>query len=86
MVKEAERDVAWFALVPPANPPVTAGVAQLYKVPAGTIPFVPSVGVKVNEVPLQITALIGMITAAGLTIMVTVKAVPVQLPTMGVTM
>ena len=72
------------ALAPPVIPPVTPGTDQLYKVPAGTIPFVILVGVTLNATPLQLTVLIAVITAVGLIVTVTVNAAPVQLPDNGV--
>ena len=74
------------ALAPPVSPPVTDGVDQLYVVPAGTIPLIPSVGVTVNDTPLQVTVVIAVITAVGLIVTVTVKVVPIpQLTMFGVT-
>src|SRR5438874_203711 len=46
---------------PPVKPPVTAGTAQLYVVPAGTTPLVPLTGVAVNPEPLQDVAVIAVI-------------------------
>ncbi len=77
---------AFVALNPPVIPPVTVGASQLYNVPAGTIPFVPSVGLTVNATPLQLTVVIAVTTAVGLTVTVTVNVAPVQLPDKGVTM
>ena len=74
---------AFVPVAPPVNPPVTTGVIQLYKVPAGTTPFVPLVGVNVNNTPLQVTPVIAVILAVGLTVTVTVKVVPVQVPDIG---
>ena len=66
--------------------PVTVGALQLYKVPAGTIPFVPFVGVTVNNTPLQVTPVIAVTLAVGLTVTVTVNVVPTpQLTVVGVT-
>jgi hypothetical protein len=77
---------AWFApAAPPVMPPVTAGAAQLYVVPAGTMPSVPFAGVAVNATPLQVVAVILVIAGLGLTVTVTVKFAPVQLPDKGVT-
>ena len=74
------------ALAPPVNPPVTPGTDQLYVVPTGTIPFTPSVGVTVNNTPLQLTVLIAVITAVGLSVTVKVKLLPIpQLTIFGVT-
>ena len=77
--------VAFVALNPPVNPPLTLGALQLYKVPAGTIPLVRFVGLTVNATPLQLTELIAVITAVGLIVIVTVNVAPVQLPDNGVT-
>jgi hypothetical protein len=54
-------------------PPVTVGALQLYVVPAGTIPFVPFVGVALNNAPLQLVAVIALITAVGFTVTVKVN-------------
>ena len=70
---------------PPVMPPVTIGADQLYNVPDGTIPLVPSVGVKLNDTPLQVVAVIAEITAVGLMVTDTVKGLPVQEPDTGVT-
>ena len=84
-MKVPEIRAALVALIPPVKPPVTEGAGQVYIVPAGTIPLVISVGVVVNEVPLQMAAVIALIVAIGLTVTVTVKAAPLQLPDTGVT-
>jgi hypothetical protein len=60
-------------LVPPVIPPVTLGALQLYNVPAGTMPFVPFTGVSVNNAPSQLTPVIALILAVGLTVTVNVK-------------
>ena len=73
------------ALAPPVKPPVTPGTDQLYVVPAGTIPLVTSVGVTVNNTPLQLTVLIAVITAVAFNVTVTENTAPVQLPVIGVT-
>ena len=65
---------------PPLIPTVTDGDAQVYVVPAGTTPFTPLVGDEVKLAPLQITAVIALIVALGLTVTVTVKEAPIQLP------
>ena len=70
---------------PPVNPPVTVGALQLYVVPAGTTPFVPSTGVAVNEVPLHTVAVIAVIEGFGLTVTVTVNVLPAHVPDVGVT-
>jgi hypothetical protein len=79
----------FIALVPgapPVIPPVTDGALQLYKVPAGTIPFVTFVGVTVNNTPLQVTPVIAVTDATGLILTVTVKVDPKpQLTVVGVT-
>ena len=72
-------------IAPPVNPPLTLGTLQLYTIPAGTIPFVPFIGLIVNATPLQLTELIAVITGVGLIVTVTVNAAPVQLPDTGVT-
>ena len=77
--------MAFVALNPPVNPPLTLGALQVYKVPAGTIPFVALVGLTVNSTPLQLTVVIGLTTAVGLIVTVNVNAAPVQLPDNGVT-
>ena len=76
---------AFVPVTPPVNPPVTAGADQLYNVPEGTIPFIPSVGVTVNVTPLQVTPVIAAIDTLGFTVTVTVNVAPVQLPDNGVT-
>ena len=53
--------------------------------PSGTIPLTVSTGLTVNATPLQLTELIAVITAVGLTVTVTVNVAPVQLPDNGVT-
>ena len=53
--------------------PVTDGALQLYNVPAGTTPFVTSVGVTLNITPLHVVVLIGLIIPTGLTVTVTVN-------------
>ena len=65
--------------------PVVPGADQLYVVPTGTIPLVTFVGVTVKLTPLQLTAVIALITAAGFTVTVTENTTPVQLPLVGVT-
>ena len=77
-----------FTPLPCATPPVKpdpVGDDQVYKVPAGTIPLTPFVGVTLNNKPLHIVVLIGVIVAKGLIVTVTVNAVPVQFPDSGVT-
>ena len=68
---------------PPVMPPVTAGAPQLYVVPAGTRPLAGSAGVTVNVPPLHTVAVMLLIAAFGLTVTVTVKLFPVQLPSAG---
>ena len=67
--------VAFVALSPPVNPPVTLGALQLYNVPSGTIPLVRFVGLTVKATPLQLTELIAVITAVGLIVTVNVNVV-----------
>ena len=76
---------ALVALIPPVTPPVTVGTAQLNSVPAGILPLMILAGVRLKEVPVQITAVIALITAVGLTVTVTVNGVPLQIPDSGVT-
>ena len=77
---------AFVPIVPPVNPPVTTGALQLYKVPAGTTPFVPLVGVRLKVAPLQIVAVIKLTVATGVIVTVTVNAgLEVQLNGVGVT-
>ena len=57
--------------------PAPEGVVHVYSVPAGSVPFVPSTGVKLKLLPLQIVVLNVLIVAAGLIVTVTVKAFPV---------
>ena len=70
---------------PPVTPPVIAGTDQLYVVPAGTIPLVKLVGVAVKATPLQVVAVIDVMTAFGFTVTVNANTAPVQLPDTGVT-
>ena len=58
---------------PPVNPPVTPGALHAYTVPAGTIPFVPFVGVTLNNTPSQLIAVIAVIPATGFTVTVNVN-------------
>ena len=77
--------IAPLPLAPPVSPPVTLGALQLYRVPAGTMPLVPLVGVTVNDTPLQLTVVIGVITAVGFRLTVKLNEPPIQLPVTGVT-
>jgi hypothetical protein len=52
-------------LAPPVIVAVYVGIFHLYVVPIGTIPFAPLVGVTRNNTPLQVTALIAVITGVG---------------------
>ncbi len=70
---------------PPVMLPVTDGANQLYTVPAGIIPSVPSTGDTLYVIPLQVTAVIAVIEAFGLIVTVTVNVAPVQTPVNGVT-
>ena len=65
---------------PPVIPPVTTGASQLYVVPAGTTPLVPSAGATAKFPPLQIIAVIALIAGLGLTVIIRVNGVPAQLP------
>ena len=71
---------------PPVIVPEYVGTSHLYITSCGTMPFVPSVGVTVNVVPLQITALIGLTSGVGFTNTVTVNIAPSQIPDFGVTL
>ena len=77
--------IAPLPLAPPVSPPVTLGALQLYRVPAGTMPSVTLVGVTVNDTPLQLTVVIGVITAVGFRLTVKLNELPIQLPVTGVT-
>ena len=57
---------------PPVNP-LPVGALHVYVVPAGTIPFVPFTGLTVNNTPPHPVVLIGVITAVGLIVTVTVN-------------
>ena len=74
------------AATPPVIVPEYVGTPQLYTASCGTMPFVLSVGVTVNVVPLQITALIGLTSGVGFTNTVTVNIAPSQLPDFGITL
>ena len=76
---------AFVPIVPPVNPPVTTGAPQLYKVPAGTTPFVPLVGVTVNNTPLQLTPVIAVTLAVGFKVTVKVNVEPTPQGELGVT-
>ena len=54
---------AFAPAAPPVMLPVTTGAGQLYFVPAGTTPLVMSTGVTEKITPLQVTAVIGLMTA-----------------------
>ena len=57
----------------------------MYVVPAGTTPSVTFTGVAVNADALQVVAVMAVIDGFGLTVTVTVKVDPGQLPDVGVT-
>ena len=76
----------WAVFDSPPEKPPPVGVAHVYVVPAGTLPFVTSVGVSVKGVPPQVTVLIVEILPAGFIVTVTEKSVPVQPAETGVTM
>lgn len=63
---------------PPVIPPEIAGADQLYVVPDGTRPFVPSTGTSVNVPPLQIVAVIADIEGFGLMVTITLNVAPVH--------
>ena len=83
--KVPETTAALVALIPPVRPPDEAGIDQLYNVPAGTMPLMLLAGESENELPLQIVAVTGIITAEGLMVTETVNPEPVQAPDTGVT-
>ena len=62
---------------PPMNP-IPVGTDQVYRVPAGITPLVPSTGVTLKLTPLQVTVVIGVTIAVGSTVTVRVngKLVP----------
>ena len=70
---------------PPVIPPDTVGAGQLYVVNAGITPFTPSAGNDVNVPPLHIVVVMFVIAGFGLTVTVTEKSAPEQLPEVGVT-
>ena len=72
-------------VVPPVNPPVTTGAFQLYKVPAGTTPFVPFTGLTVNNTPLQLTPVIAVTLGVGFNVTVKVNVEPTPHGELGVT-
>ena len=80
--------VIFVALVP-LTPPVIdtpVGTVQEYKVPDGTIPFVISAGVVVNNTPLHTVFVIELTIALGLSVTVIVNAYPFpQAVVLGVT-
>jgi hypothetical protein len=55
---------------------VPVGVPHVYVVPAGTTPFVLSVGVTLNDTPLHVVAVIAVTTAFGSTVTSTVNVAP----------
>src|SRR5664280_69217 len=59
---------------PPVIAPVTAGAAQLYVVPAGTVPLVISTGVTVNPTVLHVVLVMFVIADVGLTVTGKVRA------------
>lgn len=67
---------AFVPVSPPVIPPVTAGADQLYNVPAGMIPLIISVGVRLNIIPLQVVEVMALIIASGFSVTVTVKTFP----------
>ena len=77
--------VALLPIAPPVIPPVTLGADQLYNVPAGTIPLVTLVGVTLKITPLQVTVVIAVMTAVGLSVTVSVKAALAPHVVLGVT-
>ena len=84
LVSVAATDVAPAPAEVP-DIPATTGAAQLYVVPAGTVPSVPLAGTTEKAVPLQTVIVWLFIAGIGLTVTATVKLDPVQLPVVGVT-
>lgn len=85
MTRVPEISVAPAPIAPPLIPPETVGRPHEYRVPAGTTPLVTFAGEDVNVPPLHIVAVMADIAGFGLTVTVTVKGEPVQLPDFGVT-
>ena len=77
--------VAWA--LPPVMAPAGAmtGSAHVYVVPAGIFSAPPLTGVIVKAAALQIVAVLSDMTAVGLTVTLTWKEGPGQLPDVGVT-
>ena len=69
---------------PPMNP-IPVGTDQVYRVPAGITPLVPSTGVTLKLTPLQVTVVIGVTIAVGSTVTVRVNGKLVPQPAFGVT-
>ena len=65
-------------VTPPVSPPVTVGADHLKVVPAGTVPFIPLVGVMAKETPLQVVDVMALIIAIGLMVTVKEKTGPAQ--------
>jgi len=61
------------------------GAAHVNVVPAGMIPFTPSVGVTVKVIPEQIVVVIAVITEAGLIVTVKLNTGPAHTPEIGET-
>ena len=61
------------------------GTPQLYRVSAGTTPLIRLAGFTTNCIPLQTTVLIALMTGLGSIVIATVKAAPLQVPTLGIT-
>ena len=72
--------------VAPPTIPAPVGAGHVYNVPAGTMPFTPSVCVRLNVTPLQVVTDIGDTVASGLSVTVTLNTDPaLQLTVVGVT-
>ena len=76
MVNVPNSPFCVLPIAPPVIPPVTIGAAQLYVVPAGITPLVPSVGVTLKNTPLQAVAVIAVTAAFGLIVTVNWNADP----------
>ena len=68
------------ALAAPVIPLLTAGLFQLKRMDAGTIPLNPFTGEMAKEEPLQLAKLNGETAGVGFTVTVTVNVLPTQFP------
>jgi hypothetical protein len=68
----------FVADAPPVTVPVNVGILHVKKLPSGTIPLDPSVGVTTNGNPLHVTVVIVVISAVGGTVTVNTNVIPTQ--------